>query len=121
MNDFSQLAELPTWLLAGIGVLVIVQLVVEIYALIRLFRTPDRQLVFGKKWPWVLIILFVNLVGAIVFLAAGRHPAAAVDPLAVPPRGTSAPAGPFGAPSVTDRTGAAEHAADVLYGSKGGE
>jgi hypothetical protein len=81
-----------------------VQLSVEIYALVKLFRTPDEQLVLGKKWPWVIIILFVNLVGAIVFLVAGRKPAAAADPLAQ------------GAPAVaaTDR---AARAADVLYGS----
>jgi hypothetical protein len=75
-----------------------------------LFKTPDEQLAFGKKWPWVLIILFVNLIGAIVFLAAGRKPAAAVDPMA-------AVAAAPGAPAMADR---AARAADVLYGSKEG-
>jgi len=64
----------------------------------------------------VLIILFINLVGAIVFLAAGRRPAPAVDPLATGAAGSTA-----GSVAVTDRGGAAERAADVLYGGKDGE
>ena len=98
--------ELPGWMLVVFGVLAVVQISVEVYALVKLFRTPDEQLVLGKKWPWILIILFINLVGAIVFLAAGRKPAAAVDPLAA---GSAE-----GAPAAGDR---AARAADVLYGS----
>lgn len=97
------LNEIPVGLLVPLAVFVAAQVVVEIYALVKLFRTPDERLIFGKKWPWVLIILLVNLVGAIVFLAAGRKPEDAVDPLA-------------GAPQ-TDR---ATRAADVLYGPKDG-
>lgn len=120
MNGFSELLDLPGWLLAALGVLVVVQLVVEVYALVRLLRTPDEQLLFGKKWPWVLIILLVNLVGAIVFLVAGRQPAPAVDPLARGEAGAPGGTSP-GAPAVTDRAGAAERATDVLYGGKDGE
>ncbi len=116
MDSFSELWELPTWLLGAIGVLIVVQLAVEVYALVRLLKTPDEELVFGKKWPWVLIIVFINFVGAIVFLVAGRQPAPAVDPLAAGASQT-----PAGAAAVTDRMGAAERAADVLYGGKDGE
>ncbi|MHB1341131.1 MAG: PLD nuclease N-terminal domain-containing protein [Coriobacteriia bacterium] len=105
MNTNVPLDSLPTGVLIGIGVLVIVQVVVEIYALIQLFKTPDDRIAFGKKWLWVIIILFVNLVGAVIFLVAGRKPAPAAEPLQ-PSR-----------PS-TDR---AERAADVLYGDKGGD
>ena len=105
MNTNVPLDSLPTGVLIGIGVLVVVQLAVEIYALIQLFKTPDDRLMFGAKWPWVLIILFINLVGGIVFLVAGRKPAPAEEP--------QQPARP-----ATDR---AERAADVLYGDKGGE
>jgi hypothetical protein len=109
MNGFEELMALPTWLLAVIGVLLVVQIAVEVFALVQLFRTSDERLVFGKKWPWVLIIVMVNLVGAIVFLAAGRKPEAAVDPLSAA----------SGAPAVPgDR---ASRAADVLYGSEEGE
>lgn len=99
------LDSLPTGVLVGIIVLVIVQLGVEIFALIQLLKTPDDQVVFGKKWPWILIILFVNLIGAILFLVAGRKPAPAEEPT------------DNGRPA-TDR---AERAADVLYGDKGGD
>jgi hypothetical protein len=105
MTTNVPLSEMPVWTLVLFGVLAVVQLSVEIYALVKLFRTPDERLLLGKKWPWVLIILLVNMVGAIVFLAAGRKPAPAVDPLS---------AAAEGAPAAGDR---AARAADVLYGS----
>lgn len=72
-------SELPTAVRAGILALGAVQLAVEAAALVVLARTPAERIRFGKKWPWVLVILFVNLVGAIVFLAVGRLPAAASE------------------------------------------
>ena len=107
MNNVA-LNEIPSGLLIPLAVLAVVQIGVEIFALIKLFRTPDDMLVFGKKWPWVLIILFVNLVGAIVFLAAGRKPALAEDPQRT--NGAGELPG--------DR---AARAADVLYGPRDGE
>lgn len=106
MQSNVPLSDLPVWMLAALGVLALVQISVEIYALVKLFRTPDEQLVLGKKWPWIIIILFVNLIGAIVFLVAGRKPAQIADPLA---------AASSGAPATADR---AARAADVLYGSR---
>lgn len=99
--------EIPEGLIIPLIVLVVVQIGLELFALVKLFRTPDDRLVFDKKWPWVLIILFVNMVGAIIFLAAGRKPAAAKDPLAA---GTQ--------PAPGDR---AARAADVLYGQREGD
>ncbi|MBN2247338.1 MAG: PLDc_N domain-containing protein [Coriobacteriia bacterium] len=108
MQTNIPLSDLPGWALPVIIVLTAVQLGVEIYALVVLFRTPVERLVFGKRWPWVLIILFVNLVGAIVFLATGRTAPVAIDPLA----------GPLpDAPTVSR----AEHAVDVLYGASDDE
>ena len=116
MESTLELPVWPTWMLIGVGLLVLVQIAIEIYALVQLLKTPDERLMFGKKWPWVLIILFVNLVGAVVFLAAGRLPTPAIDPLATGGVGAS------GSPSaVRDRTGAAERAAKVLYGGGEGE
>ncbi|MDP2299307.1 MAG: PLD nuclease N-terminal domain-containing protein [Coriobacteriia bacterium] len=111
MNGFDELSSIPGWLQAVLAVYIVVQLGVEIYVLVRLFRTPDERLVFGKKWPWVIIILFVNLIGAIVFLAVGRTAAPADDPLA----GSGAL---DGGPETADR---AARAADVLYGTRDGE
>ena len=64
----------------------------------------------------MLIILFVNLVGAIVFLVAGRRPEAATDPLAAARAAEAAADEPPAPPA--DR---AARAADVLYGSGGGD
>lgn len=106
MQTTIPMGDLPGWALPVIVALVAVQLAVEIYALVVMVRTPLERLVFGKRWPWVVIILFVNLVGAIVFLAAGRKPLPAVDPLTAPTPD---------APPVAQAARAAR-AADVLYG-----
>ena len=105
--DFSELLALPGWALAALGVLAVVQVALAVYALVVLFRTPEERLLMGKRWPWVLIIAFVNFIGAVVFLAAGRTPAQAPDPLSEDPH--AAPA--------SDRAG---RAADVLYGPRDG-
>lgn len=107
MQTNIPMGDLPGWALPVIVALAAVQLAVEVYALVVMLRTPLERLVFGKRWPWVVIILFVNLVGAIIFLAAGRKPLPAVDPLAAP-----TPDVPPVAPA--DR---AARAAGVLYGS----
>ena len=105
MNTSFQLSDLSTGALIGFGVLLALQLSVLIIALIKLLQTPEDRLVFGKRWVWLLIILFVNLIGGIIFLVAGRKPAIAED------------VQPAAAPAV-DR---AAHAADVLYGDRDGE
>lgn len=51
--------------------------------LVVLVRTPRERLVFERKWPWVLIIVLVNIIGAIVFLTAGRSAAPVADEPAV--------------------------------------
>lgn len=115
MNASVDWSAIPVGLQIAIVVAAAVQVSLQIYALVTLFRTPDERLQFGKKWPWVLIIMLVNLVGAIVFLAAGRKPAQAVDPLVgaqVAPAAGDAPAPP------ADR---AARAAEVLYGSSDGD
>ncbi len=105
MNNVP-LNELPTGVIVALVVYGVLQIGIEIYALVQMFKTPEDRLVFGKRWVWVLLILFVNLIGAIVFLAAGRKPAMAVEQ----PGAQQTP--------VTDR---ARRATDVLYGGKDGE
>jgi len=102
----DDLTALPTWLLVVLGALVVIQVSVEVWALVVLFRTPEERLQTGKRWPWALIILFVNLIGAIVFFVAGRKPVTVADPLASTAPGASA----------GDR---AQRAANVLYGPEG--
>lgn len=83
----------PTWALIAIIPLAAVQLTLMITALVILARTPHERVVLGRKWVWALIIVFVNLIGAIVFFAAGRTPARAPEPnLATPEPGAENPA-----------------------------
>lgn len=114
MNDLStvmdELAALPTAAKIAIGVFYALQVTLQIYALVNLWRTPVERVQTGKKWVWALVILLVNTVGAIIYLAAGKKPAQAVDPVhqAAHTEGNGARA---------DRAAAA---ADLLYGSKEG-
>jgi len=88
---------------AGILIgLVVVQLAVQLYALADLVR---RARVRGdRKWPWALLIVVGNLVGAIAYLAIGR-----------PPDDVDFPAG--GSAADTAGGEAARRAVDALYGS----
>ena len=74
------LADLPTGFLVAITVVTVAELALRVVALVVLVRTPRERLQLGARWPWVLMILLVNLVGAVAFLAAGRRPAPADEP-----------------------------------------
>lgn len=53
--------------------LIVVQLALQIYAVVDLVR---RERVRGdRKWVWALVIAFGNLLGAVIYLAVGRAPA----------------------------------------------
>ena len=100
MNANVPLDTLPVWAWIALVVVVLAQLAFELYALIDMLRRPSESLTLGgRKWLWAIIIVFVNWVGAILYLAIGRKPAAATD---------AAPASP-----ASDRAGAA---VDALYG-----
>jgi len=101
----EELLELPVPVLVLLGVLIVVQIALEVWALIVLFKTPDDRLMLGKKWPWVLIILLVNMIGAVIFLAAGRTKPALDERAA-----SAQPSVPTG--------DAAARAVDVLYGGE---
>ena len=47
----------------------IIQLVLMISALVDLIRREHTR---GPKWVWVLVILFVNYIGPIIYFVAGR-------------------------------------------------
>ena len=111
MNTSFEWAEVPGWLQVVVIAAAAVQITVEIYALVVLFRTPEERITGGKRWLWAVIILFVNLIGAIVFFVAGRKPLPAVDPLAT----ANLPSAP---PETVER---AQRAADVLYGPRDGD
>lgn len=50
--------------------IIIIQLGLIIAALIDLARRPRTR---GPKWLWVVIILFVNFIGPIIYFLIGRE------------------------------------------------
>ena len=98
----SLLSSVPVWGLVALGVLAVVQITLDVIALVDLYRRPVEQLVFANKWIWVAIILLANPLGAILYLLIGRTPAVLAEN-----------AKPYAPPSV--RT---ENVADSLYGPR---
>jgi len=49
--------------------LVAIQLILAIYCLVDLSR---RERTLGPKWMWVIIIIFGELLGPIIYLLFGR-------------------------------------------------
>ena len=49
--------------------IVLIELGLLVAALIDLARRPHTR---GPKWVWLLIILFVNLIGPIIYFIVGR-------------------------------------------------
>lgn len=84
-----------------LGVLAAAQITLNVFALVDLYRRPVAQVAFGNKWAWVAIILLVNFVGAILYLAIGRT-APRID-------GTEAP---------IIRRRSPKGVADALYGTR---
>lgn len=50
--------------------IMIIQLTLMAVALVDLSKRGRTR---GPKWMWVLIILFVNLIGPIIYFAVGRE------------------------------------------------
>ncbi|HJS28518.1 MAG TPA: PLD nuclease N-terminal domain-containing protein [Anaerolineales bacterium] len=50
--------------------ILILQLLLIVVALVDLIR---REKTRGPKWIWVLVILFINLIGPIIYLLVGRE------------------------------------------------
>lgn len=68
-------SDLPTGLVVAIVIVGVVQLALDVIALVDLYRRPADRVTTGNKWIWVAVILLVNLLGAILYLAVGRKPA----------------------------------------------
>lgn len=68
---FENTQDLTLILLLAIPI-VLIQLGLQIYALVDLARQPKVR---GPKWVWVIIILLGELIGAIVYLVFGRKEA----------------------------------------------
>jgi Phospholipase_D-nuclease N-terminal len=100
----SNLSTLPAGALAALLALALVTITLDVIALLDLYRRPTSQVVLANKWIWVPVILLVEILGAIIYLVAGRRPAVLTDD-AAPSQSTSV------------RT---ENVADALYGPRDG-
>jgi hypothetical protein len=96
------MSAVPVWGLVALGVLVVVQITLDVIALLDLYRRPIEQVVFANKWIWVAVILLANTIGAIIYLVAARKSAVLTDNVAP---ATSKSVGPDGI-------------ADTLYGPR---
>ncbi|CAN5356543.1 hypothetical protein BH11ACT1_BH11ACT1_02140 [soil metagenome] len=96
----TDLSTLPGGVVAALVVLVIIQLTLDVIALIDLYRRPADRVVSGNKWIWLAVILLVNLIGAILYLVVGR---VKTETAVAPPRSRPAPT---------------ESIADALYGKR---
>jgi uncharacterized membrane protein YhaH (DUF805 family) len=63
--DISKLQQYIPYLIP----VLVIQLVLMISALVDLIRREHTR---GPKWVWVLVILFVNYIGPIIYFVAGR-------------------------------------------------
>lgn len=65
-EDFLKLKEL----LPVIAPILVLQLILMLIALVLCIRSDQTR---GPKWMWILIIVFVNLIGPIAFFLFGRR------------------------------------------------
>jgi hypothetical protein len=49
--------------------ILIIQLILLIVGLLDLAKTPATR---GPKWMWALIIIFLNIIGPVIYFVAGR-------------------------------------------------
>jgi len=101
MSAISDTLGVSTAVAAIVLALAVIQLAVQIYALIDLARR--KHVTGGQRWVWLLVIIFASLIGAILYLAIGR----ATPPVAEPAQD------PAAAETAADR---ARSTADLLYG-----
>lgn len=63
MTDVIQLLQL-------LWPLLVLQFILLVVALVAWFKTDESK---GPKWVWLLVILFVNIIGPILFFLIGRR------------------------------------------------
>ncbi|WP_174615961.1 PLD nuclease N-terminal domain-containing protein [Virgibacillus ihumii] len=67
MEAVNLLSEINWAVIAPIMVIQFILLVIALIDVIRIERTN------GPKWMWILIILFINIIGPIVYFIFGRR------------------------------------------------
>jgi len=53
-----------------IAPILIIQFILVVTALIALVKAERTK---GPKWMWILIILFINIIGPVLFFVVGRR------------------------------------------------
>lgn len=54
---------------ALIAPLILLQIILAVFALVHCIKQEETN---GPKWLWVIIILFINLIGPILYFVIGR-------------------------------------------------
>src|SRR5437870_1604852 len=75
----AALGSLPTAALIAIGALLAIQISLQVFSLIDLAKRPSVP-GGAPKWAWALIIVFLNLLGAIAYLAVRRSAGFKLEP-----------------------------------------
>jgi len=50
--------------------ILIIQLILLVVALVDIIRSEQTN---GPKWVWVLIVIFINIIGPILYFVIGRR------------------------------------------------
>ena len=51
---------------------IIISVAIQIYALVDCARTDQDQVRSLPKWGWLLIVIFIGVIGSVAWLVAGR-------------------------------------------------
>lgn len=68
MNELQEAFQSINWGL--IAPVILIQFILMVVAVIDLIRIKSTN---GPKWLWVLIILFINIIGPVVYFIFGRR------------------------------------------------
>ena len=94
---------LPPGALVPVIILGVVEIGLAVFCIVDIIRRP--AVLGGHKWLWILLVVFFNLIGSIVYLAVGREHPPAAETRAEPEAATRS---------------RAQAAADMLYGPAAG-
>jgi hypothetical protein len=75
MRTNLDLSTIPVGVLIVLGAVLVLEIVLDVIALVDLYRWPVARVALGNKWIWVAVIVLINLIGAILYFAIGRKPA----------------------------------------------
>ena len=68
MSELQQALQSDNWGL--IAPVIVIQFILMLVAVIDLIRIKSTK---GPKWLWLLIILFINIIGPVIYLVFGRR------------------------------------------------